>query len=146
MKKLLLSLMLLLVVTLSQAQTNCYGSIGLSIPNTNDLKNNAYPSVELGITHNNVSLGFNVGRNNFNFDTNQPYFLELKTTASTQLGFCKGFVLLGTGMYFGESNMFIEYGGGLIYSLNNRFDFSVQVSNWNTVTYLSPGLTYNFKL
>lgn len=147
MKKLKLIVLLLSLAFASQAQ-DCYSSVSLSIPNTSvDMfTNNVFPSVELGIVEKNVTLGLNVGRSNLNFDQNQSYYGELKTTAFANLGFTKLYILLGIGSYTTKPNIFIEYGTGLIFGLNKKYDFTIGFSNWDGITYLSPGLVYNFKL
>ena len=142
MKKLILSFLLLLVVTINQAQTNGYLSGSISIPNTNDFKNNAFPSIELGIMNKNISYGLNVGTSNLN---SKIVYTELKTSAYTNLNRCNGYILFGLGTYLNNFNtLFIEYGIGISYSLNTRFDYTAQISNWDKVNYLSLGINYNF--
>lgn len=144
MKK-LITLIVILITLNTQAQTG-YISASISIPNTpiNSFTNNSYASVELGISEKNKSFGLCFGRSNINFNKSELYFTELKTYVSTDLKYCKGFIIMGLGNYISNKpDLFIEYGGGITYPINSKFDISLSISNWDGVTYLSPCLIYN---
>ena len=130
---------------------NCYASGSLSMATGDNFKQNSYPSIELGIfATDNLSFGFNTGRLNldkspYSGEKIQNYYYELKSSASFPIGSIRGFVVGGWGQYYDSNHSFIEYGGGIYYSVK-KFDFVLQVSNWDKTTYLSPGIVYNFKL
>lgn len=140
MKKLLFLALLLVTITSANAQTG-YVSTSISFPNTADIKNNAYPTIEMGMMEKNVTFGICLGVNSFNSDR---FFMEAKTTAYFPIGAVKGFGLLGVGVNSLNTHLFIEYGTGLSFSLNKTFDLSFAVSNWDGTTYLTPCITYNF--
>jgi len=157
MKKfILMSLLALsLSITTMNAQTKkpeepftVYMSGGISISNGNNFQNNAYPSLEVGIIEKNVTFGINVGRSSLNFegsDYSSNYYLELRNTASADMGPIQIFTITGIGNYFNNPRFFIEYGLGLSYPISDHCSFTTSVSNWDGTTYLSPGLTYNFR-
>lgn len=85
MKKTIL-ILLLFVISLTTYSQN-YISISTSIPNTNDLLVDAYPSIELGRSFQNFSTSVILGRNNFDFkDISQSYFYEGKISVSKEVG------------------------------------------------------------
>lgn len=85
MKKTIL-ILLLFVISLTTYSQN-YVSISGSIPNTNNLLVDVYPSIELGRSFENFSTSLIVGRNNFDFkDNSQLYFYEGKVSISKQVG------------------------------------------------------------
>ena len=161
MKKLLsvLSIMLLTSVTFAQMDsinidspksTSCevtpYIATGLSMTNTTDFKTSSYASIEAGIMIDNFSVGAVFGVNNlrsFNQGIN-GYWYEGKVAYSFPLGFVDGYGVFGVGSYIGtKGSLFIEYGGGIMKSFGNLGTF-IQVSSWDGIIYLTPGLSYSF--
>lgn len=129
---------------------DCYVAGSVSMPSGNNFKQDAYPSLEVGVCKKNFMFGLSSGR--LNFDTSpygkekaDNYYYELKTYASFPIGEIKGFVVAGWGQVFNSNHTFIEYGGGLVYSIK-KVDLIVQVSSWDGKVYLSPGIAYNFSL
>jgi hypothetical protein len=128
---------------------NSYVSASLSMSGGDNFKLNSYPSLEVGaFATDNLSFGLNIGRLNldkspYSCEKLDNYYYELKSSATFPLGSIKGFIVGGWGQYYNTT--FLEYGGGIIYSVN-KFDFVLQVSNWDKATYLSPGIVYNFQL
>lgn len=124
-------------------------SIRVSTTNTNDVLKDFYPSLELGRTFGFTSASLVIGRNNLNFDENQPYFYELKfsqsyaLTQSYPLRDINIFVLLGGGKFFTNKDYFIEYGFGLSRTVSN-YTVALSYSNWNGVNYITPSVGYNF--
>lgn len=157
MKKSILLIAAILIGLCSYAQTDSskcklkpYVSIGVSVGHTdptdpaiNDFSKSSYPSIELGVMGDNVSLGYILGCENFQFGTGR-LFHELKTSVSTSLGKVYPYALFGIGIY-GESGFhnFIEYGAGFSY-MPNKFGYFVQYSNWSRSNYVSLGLTRTF--
>lgn len=155
MKKSILTISLFLVTTISicqekeDAKYNFYVAAGLSITNSFDttFSYSSYPSIEAGFMKNNFSLGLVFGRSNlsgFNNDITSNYWYELKTAISFPIEKFNAYGLLGVGNYFSTNRVFIEYGLGFSYSLNNFSIFS-QVSNWDGTWYITPGISYTFQ-
>jgi hypothetical protein len=128
---------------------DCYFAGGISTSTGDDLKQSTWPSAELGVCFKAVSFGLNVGR--FNFDKSpyagekiDNYYYEVKTIACFPICSIKGFVMAGWGQYK-PTHSFVEFGGDIVYSVK-RFDLIVQVSNWNGILNVSPGIAYNFSI
>jgi hypothetical protein len=83
--KLILFLFLLSTICYSQN----YVSIGVSTTNSNNqLKQDFYPSIEIGRNFRSSSIGLVLGRNNLDFSNSfQPYFYELKVAGYQPIGF-----------------------------------------------------------
>lgn len=158
MKKLVsLMLIILSVATVSFGQTksstpsaNFYTSVGLSLTNGDDFKNNNYVSIENGIvTTENVGLGFVFGRKDLNglassSDKVGSYFYEVKTFYNLALNSkVTGTLLAGYGGLFDLKTNFIEYGFGASYAIK-KFSLGVTYSNWAGTNYVTPSLTYNY--
>lgn len=156
MKKMLLIFAAAMTFLSANAQTdttwgkvlNCYAAASLSTSGGDNFEQISYASAEVGVCHKNMSFGFVSGRGSlagFSYSTENigNYWFELKTSASVQLGVVKGYALAGWGQYYNSHHRFIEYGVGLSYSVG-KFDLMAQVSNWDKVVYVSPGVAYNF--
>jgi len=154
MKKSILTISLLLLTTISCCQENedtpCdfYVSAGLSMTNSFDttFSYSSYPSIEVGFMKNNFSLGAVFGRaslSGFNADRASNYWYELKTAISFPIEKMNAYGLLGIGNYFSTNRIFIEYGLGFSYSVNN-FSMFGQASNWDGTWYITPGIGYTF--
>lgn len=129
---------------------DCYVSLSASAPTSDNFKQNGYPSFEFGISCKNMMFGINTGRMSFDKspyvgENIKNYYSEIKMMTMFPIGPIKGYVLGGIGEYYESTHMFIEYGGGIDYSVG-KFDLTLQVSNWNQIVYLSPGITYNFSI
>lgn len=125
-----------------------YVSVGLSMSNTSDFRNGSFFGVESGVYKENVSLGVVLGRGSVrgafkNGDVITNYFYEPKITVSFPLGKLYGTAIFGAGGYFGTSNTFIEYGGGVYYQVG-KVAYGVLYSNWDGIDYITPNITYNF--
>ena len=125
-----------------------YISYGLSVTNSSDFKTSSYTGIEGGIMRDNISLGAIFGRGSLAgmgkpTDSIDNYFYEAKISASYPIGSLSGSVLLGYGGYINTKHQFIEYGGGITYNVG-KMGYSVMISNWDQVTYLSPSITLNF--
>jgi hypothetical protein len=155
-KNLFIILMLISIKSFAQTEPtqkkalDCYLSGSLSVSTGTNFRQNSYPSVEMGVYVKNLAFAFNTGRLNFGKspykgEKLKNYYYELKTTASFPLGEIKGYVIAGWGQYYNSNHNFIEYGGGIIYSIK-KIDLIIQVSNWDGTVYLSPGVVYNFSM
>lgn len=150
MKKVLLALTLLVSLTTFSQEENSkpsyYLAAGLSVTNSEDFSSSSYFSVEGGVMYDNVSFGAVVGRNNlsglFEDISLNNYWGELKTAVSHPLGFVNIYGVLGVGAYFENGNMFIEYGAGLSKEFKT-FGVFLQISNWDGVDYITPGISIN---
>lgn len=131
----------------TKKQLDCYVAGSFSTSVNDNFKQGSYAGVELGVCVKNLMFGLASGRGTLDFSTNsiQDYWYEVKAYACMPIGAVKGFVVAGWGQYFDTHHSFIEYGLGAAYSVK-QFDFSLTVSNWDRVTYLSPGVTFNFGL
>lgn len=159
MKKIIALCTMLFIATSTFAQADStktkikpYASIGLSVghvdPNDANIDNfnkASYPSIELGVTGKNVSLGAVVGVENIFASSTTRGFYELKTAVSKSIsGSCSAYGLFGVGAFM-ESGFhnFIEYGAGFTY-MPGRLGYFVQYSNWARTNYVSFGLTTTF--
>ncbi|MBK9451597.1 MAG: hypothetical protein IPN95_19730 [Bacteroidetes bacterium] len=149
---LLIALTLLTLSVYSQADStkkhlNCYVSGSFSTSVNDNFKQGSYAGLELGVCLKNLMFGVASGRGNLDFSTTgiQDYWFEVKAYACLPIGAVKGFAVAGWGQYYGTNHSFIEYGVGAAYSVK-QWDFSLTVSNWDRVVYLSPGVTFNFAL
>jgi len=149
MKKLLLAIVLL-VTTITFAQeteknnTSFYLATGVSITNSNDFSDSSYVSAEIGVMIDNVTFGAVFGRNNLTemFGSNESfnnYWYEGKVAVYRSLGVVDGYGLLGIGSYIGNDSIFLEYGLGISREFKDLGVF-IQVSNWDGVTYITPGI------
>jgi len=174
MKKLFYVLFAFIALTISaQAQTDStkvktikYISVGLSInPTTNDsFEYSSYPSVEVGITRNDVSYGVVFGRGSLkglgeSQDNFTNYFYEFKMSPSVSLGFVNANLILGVGGYINgggqntgpdvdvedidTNSSFIEYGFGFSKSYGN-VSYGLSYSNWDGTNYVTPSVSYAF--
>jgi len=159
MKKLftVLSIMLLTSVAFAQNDTSYhapkekleitpYVAAGLSMSNSTDFSSASYASVEAGVMIENISLGGVFGVNNLrSFDQGiNGYWFEGKVAYSFPLGFVDGYGVFGVGSYIGtKGSLFIEYGGGISKSFGSLGTF-IQVSSWDGIVYLTPGLSFSF--
>ena len=154
----LIAAMLIMATTFGQTDSTkkskliYYASIGISISNVNpndantDKFNKAsYPSLEIGVTKKNISVGAVFGYENIWATSSTRGFYELKTSCSHNIiGDCNGYILFGVGSYFEHSfHNFIEYGFGFSYS-PKKLGYSIQYSNWANSNYVSIGLGYSF--
>lgn len=136
-------------ITDSKTKLRPYASISISIGHvdpTNESIDNfnkaSYPSFEMGIMGENLSLGAIVGCENFFVNSTSRGFYELKTSLSKSLGKFGIYGLMGVGAYFEKGfNNFIEYGAGFSY-MPNKLGCFVQFSNWSRTNYISTGITY----
>ncbi len=161
MKKILVLLTLMISAFVSaqtieskeESKIGYYGALGLSIGNSSDsdFQHTSYPSIEAGITKDNVTLGLAVGRSNLaDFGKElkgsniNNYWYEAKGTASTPIGITNGYIVLGVGNYINTDTVFIEYGAGINYTLK-KITYFVQASNWDRVWYNSVGVSFNLK-
>lgn len=163
MKNILLSLFcLILFVDTISAQSDCcatdttnqgsswYVATGISIPNTadEDFTVSAYPSAELGVVNGDLTVAAVLGRNNLSNSQNveglDNFWYELKTAYSIPIveGF-DGYGVIGLGRYFDGSSTFLEYGVGVSKSFEDLGVF-LQVSNWDGVTFVTPGVSWSF--
>lgn len=157
MKKLLFLTIALLTFTLVSAQDTLkprqsnveltpYVSTGISIPNTTDFSANSYWSAEVGIMIDNISFGAVFGVNNLDsFNKGiDSYWYEGKVAYSFPLGIVDGYGVLGIGSYIGtKGSIFLEYGGGISKSFG-KFGTFIQVSSWDKIMYITPGISYSF--
>jgi hypothetical protein len=156
MKK--LTFLVLALVSLSafaqtKSETTKYLAVGYSIGNHVDgksLDETSYPSLEYGVTRNNLSLGLVVGRGATRGiaqtgDNLAQYYYEGKVTQA--FPFTKevsGNVVLGLGSYFITDNaVFVEYGFGLTRTIG-KITYGLTYSNWDKVDYVTPSLSYSF--
>jgi hypothetical protein len=131
-----------------RAKPDLYVSAGLSISNSYDttFSYSSYPSLEVGLMKNNFSMGLVLGRSNlsgFRNDDISNYWYELKAALAFPVGKFNGYGLLGVGNYISTERIFVEYGAGFSYSFKQWGVFS-QVSNWDGVWYVTPGVSYTF--
>jgi hypothetical protein len=135
----------------TKSKLKTYFSLGLSIgnvdqnnPELDNFSKSSYPSFELGIMGENLSLGAVFGAENIFVSSSTRSFYEMKTSFFKSMGKVSPYALFGIGAYF-ESNFnpFIEYGGGFTY-MPQKLGFFVQYSNWAKTNYVSTGCTYAF--
>lgn len=151
MKKIILALLVLIsTVTFAQETTEnpytYYLSTGISITNSDDFQGSSFVSTEVGVMRDNISVGAVLGRNNLvNIGENESfnnYWYEGKVAVSFPLGKVDGYALAGVGSYIENGNIFTEYGLG-VSKYFKGFGVFVQMSNWDSVNYISSGLTFN---
>ena len=122
-----------------------YVATGLSVSNTSDFSNDSYASVEFGGAIENFAVGAVFGRNNLvnigKDETLDNYWYELKLAASVPLGYVSGYGLVGIGSYIKNGGVFLEYGVGISKNVG-ICDVFVQVSNWDGITYVTPGVSF----
>ena len=153
MKKLLLLLAVSLSLTsIAQNTTegpNCpaditpYIATGLSIPNTVNFSADSYWSAEVGVMIDNFTVAGVFGVNNLeSFNTGiNGYWYEGKVAYGFPLGYVDGYGVFGVGSYIGtKGSVFIEYGGGIMKSFGKVGTF-IQVSSWDGVVYMTPGVS-----
>jgi hypothetical protein len=126
-----------------------YVALGVSMVNSGDFRTESYPSVELGVMRDNVAFGVVFGRNNLEglFDSKDninQYFYEGKLAFYTPIGSVDGYAVLGAGSYLSRVNkdVFFEYGVGISKTFKH-FSVFGQVTNWDGVTYITPGISFN---
>lgn len=133
----------------STSKLKPYASVGISIghvdPNDAAIDNfskASYPSVELGVMGDNVSLGAIFGFENVFVSSSTRPFYELKTSLSQPIGKASVYALFGVGAYVEKGfNNFLEYGAGFSY-MPDRVGYFVQYSKWARTDYVSIGLTF----
>jgi hypothetical protein len=158
MKKIITLLAVVLITTNLFAQADStktkikpYASIGISIghvdpsdANIDNFHKASYPSIELGVMGDNLSLGAVVGCENMFVTSSSRGFYELKTAISKPIGKCSAYALFGVGAYMeSKFNNFLEYGAGFSY-MPGKLGYFVQYSNWARTNYVSAGLTVSF--
>ncbi len=134
--------------SISRIPIEFYASTFIATSSGNDFNQDSYTGIEAGIYVKNLAFGISTGCGNLktiSSDNASNYWFETKTYIYFPLGSVKGFGVAGWGQYYNTSQSFIEYGGGLVYSIK-KFDVSLTVSNWDNQFYIAPGITYNFKL
>ena len=152
MKKLLFIFAILFTsVTFAQTDSTCcssdcpsimpYVAAGISIPNNSDFNAASYASTEVGVMIDNFTVAGVFGVSNL--EPNSGYWYEGKVAVSQPLGYVSGYGVLGIGAYADGSSMFIEYGVGISKEFGNLGTF-IQVSSWDGITYVTPGLSYSF--
>ena len=155
--------------TVSTSKYVPYVSVGLSISNGNDYGDNqnkygfnesSYPSVEVGVTRQNLSAGIAFGRGSLkglgnSEDNIRNYYAELRVVPSFNLGVVNASLIFGVGSYLGKSTLynadgsvigkrdstFIEYGTGISYSVGN-YSYGLAYSNWDGIDYITPNISY----
>ena len=125
-----------------------YVASGISISNTQELTigDRSYPSVELGTSVDGMSFALVTGRSDNNYSESERldhYWWELKTAFTFPAGSFDVYGLLGIGHYFSTDRVFIEYGIGFSRTLG-KISYFAQVSNWDALWYVTPGLAYTF--
>jgi hypothetical protein len=155
MKKLFLVLFAFIALTVNAQEqkttptTTKYVSFGLSVSNFNEtFSDNSYPSIEVGVTRNDVSYGLVFGRASLrglgeSNDTLSNYFYEVKVTPSVSLGYLNANLILGVGGYINQNRSFVEYGGGLSKTFGNT-TYGLSYTNWDGVDYLTPSVSFSF--
>lgn len=152
-----------------------YVAIGLSMSSgnsydTNDniktFKESSYPSIELGVSRENISFGAVLGRGNLKglfasqytdkdntrdgehyqtSDRLSNYYWEVKAVPSFPLGAVSANLIFGIGSYMTQAkgSMFIEYGSGIAYT-SGKITYGLSYSNWDGMDYITPSLSYSF--
>jgi hypothetical protein len=132
--------------TTTKVDVTPYVAAGISVTNTSNFKSASYMSAEVGVMIENFTVAGVFGVNNLNsFNSGiNGYWYEGKVAYSFPLGFVDGYGVFGVGSYIGSTgSVFIEYGGGIMKSFGNVGAF-LQVSSWDGITYMTPGLSYSF--
>jgi hypothetical protein len=144
----------------TKVTTTKYVAVGLSMSLTSNesFAYSSYPSVEVGITRNDVSYGVVFGRGSLkgfaeSDDRLSNYFYEFKVSPSVSLGYVNANIILGIGGYInsggqdpalGDTNStFVEYGFGLSKSFGN-LSYGLSYSNWDGLDYVTPSVSYSF--
>jgi hypothetical protein len=150
MKNIFLSILMCLsaLTTNAQSKLSGYLSYSLSMTNTSNFRTSSYTNLEGGVIKDNLSLGVALGRGSMfgmfkSTDSFDNYFYEFKTSAYIPMGIVSIGAIVGYGGYFNTNHTFIEYGGGLSYTVK-QIGYGVSITNWDGITYLSPSLTFNF--
>ena len=122
-------------------------AVGLSMSNASEsgFDNSSYPSIEVGIQKENLSLGLAVGRGNINFknkDVIENYWYEIKAAPATNIGTFDLYGVFGVGNYVNTENIFVEYGVGFSGKFTNHLNYYLQTSNWDGVWYVTPGVSF----
>ena len=152
MKILIIMLTIIFIPRFIQAKNldslDIYVSSGLSVTNTGGLsfEETSYASTELGFSANELSFALVTGRSNNDFaikETMNNYWWELKTAITFPMKSVDLYGLLGMGNYFSTNRVFIEYGTGFSYSWDQLSCFA-QISNWDSVWYITPGFSFVF--
>jgi hypothetical protein len=143
-----------------------YVSVGLSISSGNSYETNAntyafnessYPSLEVGVTRQNLSVGVVFGRGALkglgsSTDRIGNYYWEVKAVPSFSLGVVNASLIFGAGSYLARTanadgshtdTTFIEYGTGISYSKGN-YSYGLAYSNWDGIDYITPSVSYSF--
>ena len=129
------------------------GYVCASMPMSNSNHNfasSSFASVEGGFCYSNMQFGLALGRGSLagfkmgEQDNLQNYYYEVMMYPSFPLGILTGNLIMGYGGFFDSKIMFIEYGAGASYSLNKKVSFGMSCFNWNSVNFISPGITFNF--
>jgi hypothetical protein len=132
----------------TKTEVTPYIAAGLSMTNTTEFKAASYPSAEIGVMFDNMTVAGVFGRNNLAESTPEHidnYWCEAKVAYSFPLGWVDGYGVFGVGTYIGTNgSLFIEYGGGICKSFNDHLGGFMQVSSWDGVTYFTPGLSVSF--
>lgn len=128
--------------TKETSELSYYVATGISMANnpTGDFLGTSFPSAEVGVMCHNLSFGLVGGTNNL---SDSGTWFEAKSAVFFPLGKVDGYGLVGLGTYSGSAATFIEYGFGISCS-KNVFGTFLQVSNWDGVWYVTPGVSVNF--
>jgi hypothetical protein len=156
MKKLVLVLVAMLGLTSMSAQEKVevktddkthFMSVGHSFSSSAE----SYPTLEFGYTRNDVSYSMVFGCFDFSsLSSPNAYFIEYKIVPSTTIGKATFGFIIGAGSYLGNPDgrdskpFFGEIGAVVSYNVYKKFNLGVSYSNWDTVNYITPSLTYNF--
>ena len=100
----------------------------------------------MGISQGAFSLGFVTGRSDNDYSSTEAlsnYWWEIKTALSIPVESFSVYGLLGVGNYLSTEQVFIEYGIGFSRSWDQLSAFA-QVSNWDGLWYITPGVSYTF--
>lgn len=156
MKKLILVLVALIGLTVSaqtdstSVKTSKYVAVGLSISKfDNTIGDTAYPSVEVGVTRNDVSYGIVFGRASLkgfasSEDSTSNYFYEVKVSPSVSLGYLNGNLVLGLGGYINQQGRtFTEFGAGVSKTFG-VLTYGLSYTNWDKVNYVTPSVALSF--
>ena len=148
--------MILTTVAFGQDSTSVggitpYVAGGLSLTNSNDFKVSSYPSIEVGVMFDNITVAGVCGRNNLAATPVghevlvENFWVEAKVAYSFPLGYVDGYGVFGVGTYLkSDGSLFIEYGVGITKSFTDHLGCFIQVSNWGGITYLTPGFSVSF--
>ncbi|MEM9067294.1 MAG: hypothetical protein AAGE52_02270 [Myxococcota bacterium] len=132
----------------SDRSVGFYLAAGLSISNTGDgnFGEATYPSIEFGLSKGAASFGLVFGRESNDYSGSgeaSDYWWELKLSVAVPVRDFSAYGLLGFGNYLSTDQFFIEYGLGVSYSWGPVSVFA-QISNWDGVWYVTPGLMLSF--